>query len=48
MFENRRMRAMVLDWMVRPLVRGFADPRVGTGSTLIQDIDLIRVMEVSR
>ena len=48
MFENRRMREMAIDRLAGSPVRGVAHPRVGTGPTLMHDIDLIEVMEVSR
>lgn len=48
MFENRRMREMAIDRLAVSPVRDVAHPRVGTGSTLIHDTDLIEFMEVSR
>lgn len=44
----RRMREGAVYRLVCPPVRGFAHPRVKAGSTLIYDIELIEIMEVSR
>lgn len=44
----RSMREGAVYRFVCPPVRGFAHPRVKAGSTLIYDIELIEVLEVSR
>lgn len=44
----RRMREGAVHRLVCPPVRGFTHPQVRAGSTLIYDIELIEIMEVSR
>ena len=47
-FKNQRSRERAVYRLACPPVRAFSHPRVKAASTLIYDIELIEIMEVSR